>query len=264
MLLTVDVGNSNIVIGLYGGKGDAAELVDDWRMRTEPHTTADELALTMRGLLGEHAGEITGISALSTVPPVLRELRVMFARYYELIPAVIIEPGVRTGLPLRVDNPREVGADRIANAVAAYHLHSGPCVVVDFGTSTVVDAVSAAGEFLGGAFAPGVEISLDALASRASALRAVELVPPRSVIGKTTVECLQSGILYGFAGQVDGLVNRIIHELREGGMAGGSEVAVVATGGLAPLLVHELATVTDHRPDLTLMGLRLAFERNAR
>lgn len=264
MLLAIDVGNTNIVVGLYGGSHAPAELVSEWRMRTDTQATADELALTIRGMLDEHIEAISGVSALSTVPHVLRELRVMFGRYYDPVPTVIIEPGVRTGLPLLVDNPKEVGPDRIANALAAHHLHDGACVVVDFGTSTVVDAVSAGGEFLGGAFAPGVELSLDALASRASALRAVELAPPRSVIGKTTVECLQSGILFGLAGQVDGLVQRFSKELRDTNRAGDGEIAVIVTGGLAPLMVDELGTITAHRSDLTLLGLRLAYERNVR
>jgi len=257
VLLTVDVGNTNIVLGLYAGQ----DLVGDWRMRTDARITADELALTVRGLLGEHADAITGISALSTVPAVLRELRVMLARYYPKLPKIVVEPGVRTGVPLLVDNPKEVGADRLANTLAAHHLHSTACVVVDFGTSTNVDAISAKGEFLGGAFAPGIEISVDALALRAAALRKVELVPPRSVIGKNTVECLQSGILYGFAGQVDGLVRRIVRELSPDGVA---PVAVLATGGLAPLVIGESETITEHVPDLTLLGLRLVYERNFR
>jgi type III pantothenate kinase len=255
VLLTVDVGNTNIVLGLYSG----TELIGDWRMRTDAQMTADELALTMRGLLGPHADSVTGISALSTVPAVLRELRVMLARYYPRVPKVVVEPGVRTGVPLLVDNPREVGADRLVNTLAAHHLHQTACVVVDFGTSTNVDVISARGEFLGGAFAPGIEISVDALADRAAALRKVELVAPRSVIGKNTVECLQSGILYGFAGQVDGLVRRIVKEL-----SGDGPVNVLATGGLAPLVISESETITEHVPDLTLLGLRLAFERQMR
>jgi type III pantothenate kinase len=191
LLLTVDVGNTNIVLGLWSGR----TLVGDWRMRTDARMTADELALTVRGLLGPHADSVSGISALSTVPAVLRELRVMLSRYYAKVPKIVVEPGVRTGVALLVDNPKEVGADRLVNTLAAHHLHSTACVVVDFGTSTNVDAISARGEFLGGAFAPGIEISVDALALRAAALRKVELVPPRSVIGKNTVECLQSGIL---------------------------------------------------------------------
>ncbi|KAA9154956.1 type III pantothenate kinase [Amycolatopsis acidicola] len=252
MLLAIDVGNTNIVLGLFQGE----RLVGDWRMRTDAQMTADELSLTMRGLLGSYADEVTGISALSTVPAVLRELRVMLGRYYADVPKVVVEPGVRTGVPLLVDNPREVGADRLVNTLAAHHLHESACVVVDFGTSTNVDAISAKGEFLGGAFAPGIEISVDALAARAAALRKVELVAPRSVIGKNTVECLQSGILYGFAGQVDGLVRRIVKELSTDG-----PVAVLATGGLAPLVITESETITEHVPDLTLLGLRLAYER---
>ncbi|OZM71021.1 pantothenate kinase [Amycolatopsis antarctica] len=261
MLLTIDVGNSHIVLGLHSGRGERAWLVRDRRMRTDARMTADELALTVRGLLGSHAGEVTGISALSTVPAVLRELRAMLARYYADVPAVVVEPGVRTGVPLLVDNPKEVGADRLVNTLAAHHLFGRACVIVDFGTSTNVDAVSARGEFLGGAFAPGIEISVDALAARAAALRKVELVAPRSVIGKNTVECLQSGIVFGFAGQVDGLVRRIIREITAGEDV---PVSVIATGGLAPLVLAESETITDHEPHLTLLGLRLVYERNVR
>lgn len=258
MLLAIDVGNTNIALGLYQGE----TLVQDWRMRTDATMPADELSLTMRGLLGEHFGRITGVSALSTVPAVLRELRVMLGRYYRAVPKVIVEPGVRTGVPLLVDNPKEVGPDRVVNTLAAHHLHRTACVVVDFGTSTNIDVISAKGEFLGGVFAPGIEISVDALAARAAALRKVELVRPRSVIGKNTIECLQSGILYGFAGQVDGLVRRIVDELER--TTGATEPTVIATGGLAPLVVDESETIAHHRPDLTLLGLRLVFERNAR
>ena len=172
------------------------------------------------------------------------------------MPHVIVEPGAKTGVPVLMDNPKEVGADRIANTLAAHALYGGPCIVVDFGTSTNFDVVSAKGEFLGGALAPGVEISLDALASRAAQLRKVEFVAPRSVIAKNTVEALQSGALYGFAGQVDGIVTRIVAEL------GGSVTAVIATGGLAPVVIRESSTVTVHRPDLTLQGLRLVFAKN--
>ncbi|SES06150.1 type III pantothenate kinase [Actinokineospora terrae] len=258
MLLTIDVGNTNIALGVHDGD----ELVRDWRMRTDARMTADELALTMRGLLGAHADEITGISALSTVPAVLRELRAMLSGYYPRVHRVIVEPGVRTGVPLLVDNPKEVGADRIINTLAAHHLHSTACVVVDFGTSTNIDVISAKGEFLGGVFMPGIEISVDALAARAAALRKVEMVRPRSVIGKNTVECLQSGIMFGFAGQVDGLVHRITAELTRTGHTG--PVTVIATGGLAPLVVDEAETIDHHLPNLTLLGLRLVFDRNRR
>lgn len=259
MLLAVDVGNTNIEFGVYSGLGERAELLRDWRMRTDPRITADELALNMRGLLGEWSDEITGISALSTVPSVLRELRTMFDRYYPDVQCVVVEPGLRSGVPLRVDNPKEVGGDRLVNTIAAHHLHSTACIVVDFGTSTNVDAISAKGEFLGGAFAPGIDISVDALAARASALRKVDLIAPRSVIGKNTVECLQSGILYGFAGQVDGLVTRIVDELST---HRDDPVTVIATGGLAPFTVAESRTISEHVPELTLLGLRLVYEHN--
>lgn len=263
MLLTVDIGNTNIVLGLFGdNRADIQKdgtLLRDWRMRTDARMTADEMALTVRGLLGEYSGKITGIAALSTVPALLRELKVMVDRYWPRLPRVIVEPGVRTGVPLLYDNPRELGADRIVNTLAAYTLYGGPAIVVDFGTSTNFDVVSARGEFLGGALAPGIEISVDALAVRAAQLVKVQLVRPRSVIGKNTVEALQSGLLFGFAGQVDGLVTRIAAELAPGAE---DEVVVVATGGLAALLIAESETITHHAPHLTLRGLQMIFERN--
>ncbi|WP_127781848.1 type III pantothenate kinase [Rhodococcus sp. X156] len=258
MLLTVDIGNTNVALGLFEGTGAEAVLVHNWRMRTDARMTADEMALIMRGLIGRYLPEITGVAGLSTVPSLLRELRSMLERYWAGIPQVIVQPGVRTGVPLLVDNPKEVGADRVVNTLAAHHLFGTACVVVDFGTSTNIDVVSARGEFLGGALAPGIEVSMDALTNRAAALRKVELVRPRSVIGKNTVECLQSGVVYGFAGQVDGLVGRIIAEL---GTAG-PPVTVLATGGLAPLMVTECRTITHHEAFLTLTGLRLVYERN--
>ncbi|MBB3037776.1 type III pantothenate kinase [Hoyosella altamirensis] len=259
MLLTVDVGNTNVVLGLFEGTGQQARLVADWRVRTDPHTTADEMALTFRGLLGPLAAQITGVSALSTVPAVLGQLRIMLDRYWPSVPQILVEPGVKTGVPLLVDNPKEVGTDRVVNALAAHSLYPGACIVVDFGTSTSVDVTSPRGEFLGGAIAPGIDISVDALAGRAAALRKVEIARPRSVIGKNTVECLQSGFVFGFAGQVDGLVRRILRELPE---FTETDVAVIATGGLAPLVIDECETIEHHEPDLTINGLRLVFERN--
>lgn len=250
MLLAIDVGNTNTVLGMFDGD----ELCNSWRITTDSRTTADEMALTFRGLLAD-AADVTGIALCSTVPSVLREMRGMLSRYFADVPTVIVEPGTKTGVPVLTDNPKEVGADRIVNTIAAHHQYGGPCIVVDFGTSTNLDVVSAKGEFLGGALAPGIEISLDALSARAAQLRKVELVAPRSVIGKNTVEALQSGALYGFAGQVDGLVDRIVEEL-------GEVTAVVATGGLAPIVVPESQTITHHDPDLTLTGLRLVFEKN--
>ncbi|PZS26471.1 MAG: type III pantothenate kinase [Pseudonocardiales bacterium] len=251
MLLAVDVGNTNTVLGVFTGD----KLERSWRVKTDARATADEIALLFRGLLGDLLPP-TGIVVCSTVPSVLRELRTMLDRYYDGVPTVIVEPGVKTGVPLLFDNPREIGPDRIVNTLAAHRLYGGPVVVVDFGTSTNLDVVSAKGEFLGGALAPGIEISVDALAARAAQLRKVELVRPRSVIGKSTVEALQSGILYGFAGQVDGLVRRIVVEL-------GGTATVVATGGLASLVLAESETIQHHEPDLTLIGLRLVFEKNA-
>src|SRR5256885_8344334 len=183
-------------------------------MRTDRHITADELDVALRGLLGGLADKITGVAALSTVPTVLRELRLMNQRYHPDVPTVLVEPRVRTGVPLLVDNPKEVGADRVVNTLAAHRQFGTACIIVDFGTSTNIDVVSSRGEFLGGALAPGIEISLEALASRAAQLRKVELTVPRSPIGKSTVEALQSGMIYGVAGQVDGLVRRICTELR--------------------------------------------------
>lgn len=260
MLLTVDVRNANIVLGLFSGSGSHAKLVQHWRMRTDPRMTADELALIFRGLIGnENAERIVGVSALATVPSVLRELRIMLGRYWSDVPHVVVEPGVRTGVPLLVDNPKEVGADRIINTLAAHHFYQRPCIVVDFGSSTCVDVVSAKGEFLGGSIAPGVEVSADAQAAHSAALRKVELVKPRSVIGKNTVECLQSGAVFGFAGLVDGLVRRVLVEMET---FAGSDIAVIATGDSAPLIIEESQTIEHHEPDLTMEGLRLVFERN--
>ena len=250
MLLAIDVGNTNTVLGLF----DEENLVQSWRINTNPRETADEIELTFRGLLTDYP--VTGIALCSTVPSVLSEMRIMLSRYYAEVPTVIVEPGIKTGVPITTDNPKEVGADRIANSLAAFTLFGGPCIVVDFGTSTNLDVISEKGEFMGGALAPGIEISLDALATRAAQLRKVELATPRSVIGKNTVEALQSGMIFGFAGQVDGLVDRIVEELD-------SEVkAVIATGGLASIVVAESETITCHEPDLTLIGLRLIFAKN--
>ena len=206
MLLTIDVGNTNTVLGIF----NKDKLEQSWRVKTDPRDTADELWLQYSALV--KGFDITGVAICSTVPAVLREVRKLIDEHYSDIKTTIIEPGVKTGVPLLVDNPKEIGADRIVNSLAAFTLYGsdGPSIVVDFGTSTNLDVVSPKGEFLGGALAPGIEISVDALAARAAQLRKVELVKPKSVIGKNTVEALQSGTIYGFAGQVDGLVNRII------------------------------------------------------
>ncbi len=253
MLLTIDVGNTNTVLGTFLGE----DLVHSWRVKTDPRSTADELWLQMRALIEDI--EITGISLCSTVPAVLREMRTMFATYFSEIPTTIVEPGIKTGVPLQVDNPKEIGADRIVNTLAAHTLYGGPAIVVDFGTSTNLDVVSPKGEFLGGALAPGIEISVEALAQRAAQLRKVELIKPKSVIGKNTVEALQSGTIFGFAGQVDGLVSRISDELEA---QFNERPTVIATGGLAPLIFGVAETLDEHEPDLTLIGLRLIHDRN--
>ena len=257
MLLTIDVGNTNTVLGIF----NKDKLEQSWRVKTDPRDTADELWLQYSALV--KGFDITGVAICSTVPAVLREVRKLIDEHYSDIKTTIIEPGVKTGVPLLVDNPKEIGADRIVNSLAAFTLYGsdGPSIVVDFGTSTNLDVVSPKGEFLGGALAPGIEISVDALAARAAQLRKVELVKPRSVIGKNTVEALQSGTIYGFAGQVDGLVNRIIDELSDLYPDAG-EVCVIATGGLAPLVLGISEMIEFHEPDLTLIGLRLVHERN--
>jgi type III pantothenate kinase len=259
MLLTIDVGNTNTVLGLFEGE----TVAEHWRVATDPVRTADELAVLFRGLLAQAARprepEISGIALCSTVPSVLHEMREMCRRHYSGVPALIVEPGVRTGVSIRMDNPKEVGTDRIMNTVAAAHLYGGPAVVVDFGTSTNFDAVSASGEFVGGAFAPGIEISVDALSRRAAQLLKVELARPRRVIGKNTVEALQSGIIFGFAGQVEGIATRMRKELAPDDP---ESVTVIATGGLAPLVLDEITVIDAYEPWLTLIGLSLVYERN--
>lgn len=259
MLLAIDVRNTHTVVGLISGSGDHAQVVQNWRIRTESEITADELALTIEGLIGDDAERLTGVTGLSTVPSVLHEVRAMLGHYWPSIPHVLIEPGVRTGIPLLVDNPKEVGADRIVNCLAAHARFGSAAIVVDFGSSICVDVVSPKGEFLGGAIAPGLQLSSDAAAARSAALRQVELTRPRSVIGKNTVECMQSGAVFGFAGLVDGLVSRIRTDVD--GFAG-DDVAVVATGHTAPLMLPELHTVGHYDEHLTLTGLRMVYERN--
>ncbi len=262
MLLAIDVGNTQTVVGVYdsaaeGGSGAAVGLVEHWRLSTDGDRTADEHGIVIRSLLDgigiDLEADITGVAVCSGVPRILSHLRDMVSRYLP-VAALVIEPGVRTGMPILYDNPKEVGADRIANAVAAYDLYGGPTVVVDFGTGNNFDVISEAGEFIGGAIAPGIEISLDALFGRAAALRAVELVEPRSVIGKSTVESIQSGTLYGFTAMIDGMNARFLAEL--------GEANIVATGGLAPLIAPVSSTIEHVEPFLTLHGLRIVHGRN--
>jgi len=253
VLLAIDVGNTQTVIGLF----DGATLVHHWRISTNDERTSDEMALLVAELLRlrdiEFHPERLGIAISSVVPRNTAALRQMADEWFG-VKAVVLEPGTRMGMPILYDNPKEVGADRIANAVGAFDLYGGPCVVVDFGTATTLDAISAKGEYLGGAIIPGIEISLDALFSRAAALRRFELIEPRNVIGKNTVESMQSGAIYGFAAQVDGVCERMKVEL--------GDPTVVATGGLAGLIAPLSTTIQHHEPWLTLMGLRIVWQRN--
>ncbi|HEY7019427.1 MAG TPA: type III pantothenate kinase [Gaiellaceae bacterium] len=248
-LLAVDVGNTQTVFGLF----DGAELRDHWRVATERGRSGDELGALFRSFLDLSA--IDGVALASTVPQLLRSYE-DFARDYAEAELLELGPGVRTGVPVRYDDPREVGPDRIANAVAALDRYGVPCIVVDFGTSTNFDVVSPAGEYVGGVLAPGIEVSMDALFSRAARLFKVDFVAPETVIAKNTAASLQSGLVYGFAGQVDGIVERIRGELRA------ADAKTVATGGLADLIVPHARTLERIDPFLTLEGLRLVWQRN--
>jgi type III pantothenate kinase len=254
-LLAADIGNSHTVLGLVAD----GEVGADWRIATDERRTADEWAVLLRGLLGRALDEVDGIAVCATVPAVLHEWRDMLLRHFVDVETVVVEPGVRTGIPVLMDNPREVGTDRIVNALAAVHEYGGPSIVVDFGgTATTFDVVSGKGQYVGGAIAPGIEISLEALGRRGAQLRKVELQRPRSVIAKNTVEALQSGMVFGVASQVEGIVARMIEELG----ADPADVDVIATGYLAGLVLDECACFTQHSPWLTLKGLELVFERN--
>lgn len=257
MLLAIDVGNSETVIGLFEDPPNP-ELVDHWRVATIVERTSDELALLVQEFLAFHGfsfdTDVAGVAVSSGVPRVTAALRQMTERYFGFS-AVVLEAGVKTGMPILYDNPKEVAADRIANAVAALDLYDPPIIVVDFSsTATIFDAISAKGEYIGGTIMPGVEVSLDALVGRAAMLRRVELVEPRSVIGRSVVESIQAGVVYGTVDAVDGLVNRFQEEL--------GDCTVVATGGLAELVQPLSTTIDHHEPWLTLRGLRTIFEKN--
>lgn len=254
MLLAVDVGNTEIVMGVFR----SSDLEWTWRLSTQPERTADELAVLFAGLLEQRRlafdSQITAVVVSSVVPAVTQALRDMTARYFSF-PPLVVGPGTKTGLPILTDNPREVGADRVVNALAAVARYGGPCVVVDFGTATTYDAISARGELLGTVIAPGLQVSGAGLFSATARLPRVELVAPRHTIGKNTVEALQSGIVLGTAAEVDGLVERIKGEI-------GGDAKVIATGGLATVVIPHCRAIDEHDPWLTLEGLRLVFERN--
>jgi type III pantothenate kinase len=256
MLLVVDVGNTQTHFGLFReGEGTVTE---HWRFATVRESTGDELGAALQNLLGLRGLSFADVdgSIVSTTVPQLSVQWTLMARHYLRAPMLVVGPTLRTGMPIRYDNPHEVGADRLANAVAAYERVHDTCVVVDFGTAITYDVVSAAGEYLGGIITPGAEISIDALYDRAARLPKVELAPPRSLIGKNTVDAIRSGIVYGFASQVEGIVRRLRAEL-------GPNTHVIATGGLAGVLVPFIRETIDEVDDLlTLTGLRLIWERN--
>jgi type III pantothenate kinase len=268
MLLAIDAGNTETVVGLYELDGVAVApssenastrgLVHHWRLSTVSARTPDEHAVVLTQLLDleglDVATAVTGIAISSSVPEATAQLRRMASRWFPGVHCVVLGPGTKSGMPIRYANPKEVGADRIANAVGAYDLYGGPCVVVDLGTATTFDAISEDGEYLGGAIAPGVAISLEALYAQAAALRAVELVEPRAVIGQSTEEAIQSGVLYGFAAQVDGMCARFTAVL--------GECVTLATGGLSSLIAPYTGSIQHVEPWLTLHGLRLIWERN--
>lgn len=253
MLIAIDVGNTQTVMGLYDGE----ELVDSWRLSTVRERTADEYRLFLTGLLrqdGYRLEDIDGV-ALASVVPTAKAAMIEVASDMIGGELVVVGPGIRTGMPINIDNPREVGADRVVNSVAAMDRYGSPVVAVDFGTSTNIDVVDASGAYVGGAIAPGLEVSLDALISATAALRRVDLAEPPSPIGRNTIEAIQSGLLYGHAGLVDGIVERIVAEV-------GGEPPVVATGGLASTIVPHCRTVAKVDATLTLDGLRIIYDMN--
>lgn len=254
-LLAIDVGNTQTLAGVYGGE----TLLHEWRISTERGATPDELAAAHDQILRLRGGSLDELDAMivSSVVPTLTAGYQQLALRYLHGPALVVGPGVKTGMPLLIDNPRELGADRLVNAVAAYRRHGGPCVVVDFGTATTFDAVSAGGEYLGGIIAPGVETSLEALSNRAARLVNIDLVPPERIIGRSTVESMRSGLILGTVAMVDGLVAQLREDL-------GEETTVVATGGLAGMVCRLSSQIEAHEPMLTLEGLRIIFEMNAR
>jgi type III pantothenate kinase len=253
MLLAIDIGNTNVVIGVF----DREELVANWRVGTNTQITSDEYAMIFKdlfGFAGLEFGRISGVIISTVVPPILPVMVEMSKKYFRIAP-MLVKHGIKTGIRIRYENPKELGADRIVNAAAAYAFYGGPLIIVDFGTATTFCAVTRDGEYLGGAIAPGIKISAEALFQRASKLPRVELTKPGAVIGGDTITAMQAGIIYGYAGLVDGIVERMKKELSP-------EAKVIATGGLAELVSAETRAIQEVRPQLTLEGLRLLFDLN--
>lgn len=257
VLLVIDVGNTNVSLGVYDYDAGEATLSHHWRVSTHREQTSDELVVSLSALFGTESrstDEITDVILSSVVPPVVPIWERVSTKLFGQ-PPQIVGPGMRTGMPVRYENPHEVGADRIVNAVAAYETYGGPIIAVDFGTATTFDCISERGEYLGGVISPGIHISMEALFERASKLHRVEIARPKAVIGRTTTGALQSGLLYGYAGLVDSMIGRIREEL-------GADARVIATGGLARRIAEESKAIDQVAPFLTLEGLRILFEKN--
>jgi type III pantothenate kinase len=256
VLLVVDIGNTNISVGIFDYEDGTGALAQHWRISTHREQTSDELAVVLRSLFdqeGRSSEQVTDVILSSVVPPSQPIWERVCSKLFGREP-IVVGPGIRTGMPVRYENPREVGADRIVNAVASFELYGGPIIAVDFGTATTFDCISELGEYLGGVICPGIHVSMEALFDRASKLHRVEIARPKSVIGKTTTGALQSGLLYGYAGMVDSMVERIRSEL--------GDARVIATGGLARRIADESEAIEQVVPFLTLEGLRILFEKN--